>query len=79
MERVHDTDTYLKKMKIKDLNNRDFEIKDLTRFIRHIKTYHSHGTSLHEEMVFFLKLMINSGNLYFHYQTRKIINEHFFI
>ena len=40
-------------MKIKDLNNRDFEIKDLTSFIHHIKTYHSHGTSLHEENGFF--------------------------
>ena len=56
MERVLDTDTYLKKMKIKDLNNRDFEIKDLTSFILHIKTYHSHGTSLHEENGFFFKV-----------------------
>ena len=36
-------------MKIKDLNNRDYEIKDLPRFINHIKTFHSHGTSVHEE------------------------------
>ena len=49
MEIVHDTDTFLKKMKIKDLNNRDYEIKDLSRFISHIKTFHSHGTSIHEE------------------------------
>ena len=28
MEKVRVTDTFLKKMKIKDLNNRDFEIKD---------------------------------------------------
>ena len=43
-------------MKIKDLNNRDFEIKDLPSFIRHIKTYHSHGISLHEENGFFFKV-----------------------
>ena len=43
-------------MKIKDLNNRDFEIKDLTSFISHIKIYHSHGTSLHEENGFFFKV-----------------------
>ena len=55
-EKVLVTDTFLKKMKIKDLNNRDFEIKDLTSFIRHIKTYHSHGTSLHEENGFFFKV-----------------------
>ena len=56
MERVHDTDTYLKKMKIKDLNNRDYEIKDLSRFISHIKTFHSHGTSLHEENGYFFRV-----------------------
>ena len=43
-------------MKIKDLNNRDFEIKDLTIFIRHIKTYNIPGTSLHEENGFFFKV-----------------------
>ena len=46
MEKVRVTDTFLKKMKI----------KDLTSFIRHIKTYHSHGTSLHEENGFFFKV-----------------------
>ena len=56
MERVHDTDTFLKKMKIKDLNNRDYEIKDLSRFINHIKTFHSHGTSLHEENGYFFRV-----------------------
>ena len=56
MERVHDTDTFLKKMKIKDLNNRDYEIKDLSRFISHIKTFHSHGTSLHEENGYFFRV-----------------------
>ena len=56
MERVHDTDTFLKKMKIKDLNNRDYEIKDLSRFISHIKTFHSHGTSLHEEGGYFFRV-----------------------
>ena len=56
MERVHDTDTFLKKMKIKDLNNRDFEIKDLASFVHHIKTFHSHGTSLHEENGFFFRV-----------------------
>ena len=53
MEKVLVIDTYLKKMKIKDLNNRDFEIKDLASFVHHIKTFHSHGTSLHEENGFF--------------------------
>ena len=78
MEKVLDIDTYLKKMKIKDLNNRDFEIKDLASFVYHIKTFHSHGISLHEENGFFLELMINSGNFYIHYKMRKQ-NENFFI
>ena len=56
MERVRDTDTFLKKMKIKDLNNRDYEIKDLPRFINHIKTFHSHGTSVHEENGYFFRV-----------------------
>ena len=56
MERVLDTDTYLKKMKIKDLNNRDYEIKDLNNFIHHIETFHSNGTSLHEENGYFFRI-----------------------
>ena len=56
MEKVLVIDTYLKKMKIKDLNNRDFEIKDLASFVYHIKTFHSHGTSLHEENGFFFRV-----------------------
>ena len=56
MEKVLDIDTYLKKMKIKDLNNRDFEIKDLASFVHHIKTFHNHGTSLHEENGFFFRV-----------------------
>tara|TARA_B100001996_G_scaffold343576_1_gene298770 strand:+ start:279 stop:464 length:186 start_codon:yes stop_codon:yes gene_type:complete len=43
-------------MKIKDLNNRDYEIKDLPSFIYHIKTFHSHGTSLHEENGYFFRV-----------------------
>ena len=51
-------------MKIKDLNNRILKLKILpVLFV--ILNYHSHGTSLHEENGFFLKLMINSGNLLF--------------
>ena len=64
MERAHDTDTFLKKMKIKDLNNRYYEIKDLSRFISHIKTFHSHGTSLHEENGYFLNKALLWKNLY---------------
>ena len=56
MERVHDTDTFLKTMKIKDLNTRYYEIKDLSRFISHINTCPSHGTSLHEENGYFFRV-----------------------
>ena len=43
-------------MKIKDLNNRYYKIKDLNNFIHHIKTFHSNGTSLHEENGYFFRI-----------------------
>ena len=71
MERVHDTDTFLKKMKIKDLNNRDYEIKDLDGFIYHIKTFHGSGTSLHEENGYFFRVDDKFRKFLFELQSRK--------
>ena len=71
MERVHDTDTYLKKMKIKDLNNRDYEIKNLSRFINHIKTFHSHGISLHEENGYFFRVYDKFRTFLFELQNKE--------
>ena len=71
MEKARVLDTYLKKMKIKDLNNRDFEIKDLNSFIHHIKTFHSHGTSLHEENGFFFRVDDKFRKFLFSLQTKE--------
>ena len=47
-------------MKIKDLNNRDFEIKDIKSFKNHIVEFHTLNglpdNSLHEENGFFFKV-----------------------
>ena len=37
------------KMKIKDVNNRDYYIEDLEKFVDHIKQYHNTGSTIHEE------------------------------
>ena len=71
MERVHDTDTFLKKMKIKDLNNRDYEIKDLNSFIHHIKTFHGYGTSLHDENGYFFRVDDKFRKFLFELQNRE--------
>ena len=36
-------------MKIKDVNNRDYYIEDLEKFVDHIKQYHNTGSTIHEE------------------------------
>ena len=36
-------------MKIKDVNNRDYYIEDLEKFVDHIKKYHNTGSTIHEE------------------------------
>ena len=35
--------------KIKDKNGRDYEIKDIKKFAKHIFEFHSTGISLHQE------------------------------
>ncbi len=37
------------KMKIKDVNNREYYIDDLEKFVDHIKKYHNTGSTIHEE------------------------------
>ena len=57
MEKVLDLDTFLKKMNkkiiLKDLNNRNYCIKDLDKFKKHILEFHGSGSSIHEENGFF--------------------------
>ena len=61
MEKVPDLDTFLKKMNkkmnkkiiLKDLNNRNYHIKDFKRFKKHILEFHGCGSSIHEENGFF--------------------------
>ena len=53
MEKVPDLDTFLKKMNkeiiLKDLNNRNYHVKDFKRFKKHILEFHGCGSSIHEE------------------------------
>ena len=42
-----------KSIKVKDLNNRFYLIKDIDKFIDHINKYHSCGKSIHEENGFY--------------------------
>lgn len=57
MEKVLDLGTFLKKMDkkiiLKDLNNRNYCIKDLHKFKKHISEFHGSGSSIHEENGFF--------------------------
>ena len=57
MVKVQDLDTYLRKMnkklKIKDMNNQNYVVDDVQRFVKHIKDFHSSGSSIHEENGFF--------------------------
>ena len=57
MEKVLDLGTFLKKMNkkiiLKDLNNRNYCIKDLDKFKKHISEFHGSGSSIHEENGFF--------------------------
>ena len=59
MEKVLDLGTFLKKMDkkiiLKDLNNRNYCIKDLHKFKKHISEFHGSGSSIHEENGFFFK------------------------
>ncbi len=60
MEKVQDSDIYSKemceKLKIKDLYDNEYEIKNLEKFLRHINKYHAQGSSIHEENGFFFKV-----------------------
>ena len=53
MEKAQGLGTFLKKMKIKkkikDINNKDYVITDLKKFINHIKEFHGSGETIHEE------------------------------
>ena len=56
--KVLDLDTFLEKMNkkiiLKDLNNKSYQIKDFKRFKQHILEFHGCGSSIHEEKRFFL-------------------------
>ncbi len=41
------------KIRIKDINNKEYLIYDLDRFIDHIEKFHSSGSSIHEENGFY--------------------------
>ena len=60
MEKVQGSDIYSKKMckkfTIKDLYDKEYEIKNLDEFLRHINNYHADGSSIHEENGFFFKV-----------------------
>ena len=45
-----------KSIKVKDLNNRIYSIDDIDQFVSHIKEYHAHGVSIHEENGFFFQI-----------------------
>ena len=51
MVKVQDLDTFLRKMnkklKIKDMNNQNYVVDDVQRFVKHIKDFHSSGSSIH--------------------------------
>ena len=51
MEKVQGSDTFLKsmKVKVKDINNKEYLIDDLDRFVNHIQEFHTSGESIHEE------------------------------
>ena len=60
MEKVQGSDIFLKRMnkniKIRDLNDRFYLIKDIEKFISHINKYHAQGMSIHEENGFFFRI-----------------------
>ena len=45
-----------KSIKVKDLNNRFYLIKDIDKFIDHINKYHSCGKSINEENGFYFQI-----------------------
>ena len=60
MEKVQGLDIFLKRMnkivKLKDLNDRLYFIKNIDQFINHINEYHAHGSSIHEENGFYFQI-----------------------
>ena len=60
MEKVPGLDTFLKKMikkvTLKDLNNRIYYINDFNKFKKHILEFHGSGSSIHEENGFFFRI-----------------------
>ena len=60
-KKVLDLDTFLEKMNkkkiiLKDLNNKSYQIKDFKRFKQHILEFHGCGSSIHEENGFFFRV-----------------------
>ena len=54
MGKVRDIDIFLKNMNKKelvifDMNNKEYRVNDIERFIEHINEYHNSGSSIHEE------------------------------
>ena len=60
MEKVQDLGIFLKnmikKIVLKDLNNRNYTVEDFGRFKSHINEYHSKGSSIHEENGFYFRV-----------------------
>jgi len=42
-----------KELVIFDLNNKEYKINDIERFVKHIKDFHNSGSSIHEENGFY--------------------------
>ena len=45
-----------KEIILKDLNNRNYHVKDFKRFKKHILEFHGCGSSIHEENGFFFRV-----------------------
>ena len=73
MEKVLDLDTFLEKMNkkiiLKDLNNRSYQIKDFKRFKKHILEFHGCGSSIHEEKGFFLESIKNLEKIFLKFKN----------
>ncbi len=73
MEKAQDLGIYLKKMrsnvKIKDMNDNVYLVKDLRQFIKHIKEYHNSGSSIHEENGFYFFIDDKFRNFLFNLDT----------
>tara|TARA_X000000368_G_C22994384_1_gene695886 strand:- start:183 stop:404 length:222 start_codon:yes stop_codon:yes gene_type:complete len=73
MGKVQDLDIYFKKMrsnvKIRDMNDNIYLVKDIKIFIKHIKDYHNSGSSIHEENGFYFFIDDQFRNFLFNLET----------